>query len=243
MRTARLNTEVFRRKIAAMRRGVPAAGELAVRELATASTAVMRDITRAEATDTGRYLRGLDIIQNDLGVRTVAITVPRESRRLPKIVARMRAQVVRVRAINDRWERNVEGYARKGPRYASWPSYKEALRVRGKTRKLVAFAQEQLKTAQEGGAVVEIGGSTSKDPYARRRLARTIAPLYGGRATINTTGGATIAVCQHMEPHARIVEKRTRVVSRGLAAARSYGLRRQAANMFHRTLLLLKGAA
>lgn len=225
----RVDTRVMDAKLAKLR-----SNRLDARREGTAVAAneVIRFVVTRAPKDTNRYVRGWQKAQNDIarGSSTVApipLDVIKPSRYAAQIRTRIAKQAsywtgVRVRLEQQLSAVDKAGFKRESPRGV------RALKRLEKVRVIEERAREMLRWMNENpdGAThaILIGGKRRLNPYTLGRLARIDAKFHGGYARFAHTATATFVEVKNLEPHANIVEARTRLMRSALGASRSIGL-------------------
>lgn len=196
------------------------------------------------AYDTGRYARAYAMAHNQLlpwasagVILPVALPELRPSDYLGMIRRRTEKQLERLELAEDRWFRLKESDERR-PNHRRWKSYRAKLKILDRIEKSMERALEQWKAAREaagagvsaedGAAAIFIAGRKTKTRFRLSNVGRVIRRIFGGEARLIRAGTMSVVEIRNMEPHARIVERRTRLMSRALAEARrdTPGLRR-----------------
>lgn len=200
----------------------------------TIGAKVARTIVNTGPRDTLRFTRSYAMAHNDLSP-TVRITIPsvRESKYAKQNLARIRKQASRAEEQVERWTRNVESYRRR--RQLSNPSGRAAQKYLRQWTKQLEQAQAQLESIDaapdEAGAAIVIGGRKRKRNAAagaggpKSSISRVSVKVHGGSGKIIEAGGRLFAEIRSREPHARLVNRRTRVVSRAVQTIRVVGAR------------------
>lgn len=243
MTTTSVNVRGLVAKINAIRRDLPNAERHAVALLGRAQVDLFQAISPR---DTNRYVRGWLAAGNSAGVGSWSLPPIEESRSHVRSVARVEAQLRgyarRLQAAEknaeywhrlyqrryadtnrrDRWERNAKDRVRRADVRA------EKLRV------LVERLTETLAQLRADPSAIVIGGRRTKSDLAVGRLITVRDREYGGVGAIIQSGDRTYIRLHNLEPHASIVESRSRVVGRVVAALRIAGLQRVRAGMKHR---------
>lgn len=186
--------------------------------------------------DTNRSLAGWLKAANQAELGPFSIPMIRSSRFADQWAARLELQHERARERLEFWDRIVvnryeipfaSGARQNRGKTARW--YRDAKRHRDRARKLLDAANRELARFARiegagGGAVVIFGNSL------KRKLDLTVRhKVYGGRGRRIETPTSSYAELVNMEPHVRIVERRSRVVAAGAAQLRAFGIKRAGA--------------
>lgn len=233
--TMRPDDRVFQRKMVAVRGALPYSETVAVAAMGIAFLDVLIPITPRR---THRMVRGFQMARNDLArYDPTAGAAPLD----PLIrdddfhaVGRLTEQLEKAQARVAYWQGIVEGYeTRPGPKTdrghapTSWKSYRDAqrtLRKYEKQRDRAAEILAQFQGADPDAPVLFIGGRKNLKSTSLRRLTTVRLEAYGGRAEIVDSPRGKLAEIVNMEPHARWVDRRTRLGARARALGRAYGL-------------------
>jgi hypothetical protein len=237
-------TDVFDMKMAALDRALPKAGRELVRDLA-GEWAVWVD--RLSPEDTRRFVNGWAMAAKAAGVRGGPVRRLKESRyasyaekRLTRLAARAERQYLRERA-------NYLAQSRLyNSRYASIGRKGKWERITRKEVERRARAMEKAKAVMErarqalnefygqigDGTALFIGGKGKLSKVGDIKLSnltRVITTVYGGTGVLRDLGDASTATLHNLEPHATMVNARTKVVqyARDMVRTASRGLLRQ----------------
>lgn len=226
----RVDTRVMDAKLARLR-----ANRLDARREGTAVLAneVIRFVITRSPRDTNRYARGWQKAQNDIsrGSQTVApvpLDVIKPSRYAAGIRTRITKQASYWTGVRVKLEHDLQRVERAGFKRES-PKGVRALKRLEKVKEIESRAREMLRWINENPDsathAILIGGKRRLNPYTFGRLARIDAKFHGGFARFAHTGSGTFVEVKNLEPHANIVEARTRLLRTALGAARGVGLR------------------
>lgn len=221
----------------AVRLSAPEATKLVAREFG-------EQVIRSAPRDTNRFVRGWAEAVNSAGLGSVPVPPIVPSKLHDKLAPRLEQQAAywtriaeqkeaaaaywrrvyenRYKRANrrDRWERDCAARLRKAEKYAV------------RARKLAVRAQEELADLNGNPSAVVIFGKKKKpglrsdEDLRTGRLHTVRTPIYGGSGATVNLNGRTYVRLRNKEPHASIVESRTRVVARALSAARGAGLKK-----------------
>lgn len=252
MITHTIDSSVMRRRLATMEGNRARARDAAA---TTLGASILRSVvTRAVgaggrntggvAYDTGRYARAYAMGHNmlvgvgDAGVLPMPLPALRPSDYLGLIRRRTELQLKRLEKAHVRWTGLKERDERK-PNHRRWKSYRQKLKILDRIERSMELAIEHYKTAiradraglagdAEGAAAIFIGGRATKTQFRVSNLGRVDVKIHGGSASLHRVGGQSLVEMRNAEPHARIVERRTRLMARAIAGARrdAPGLRR-----------------
>lgn len=168
--------------------------------------------------DTNRFVRAYQQAGNDLGVGPFVL-VPIESGRYMANVRRLRRQVAlydfRVRAYVNADRMYYKGVKKSGLDKGYVKAKKQLDRAEAELAKL-------LEAGEDSGAIV-IGGRRKAKSTSLSRLATVRTTVYGGEGRWLVGPDLTAARIVNREPHARLVNRNTRVVTDAVRAVRRYG--------------------
>lgn len=240
MLTFKTNTSGLEAKLAKMGAASPKLADAAV---AVAAEDMVRFMTSIAPRDTQRYARGWAMAGNAAGVGSFPVPPVIQSKIADKLESRLETQLARwtgrlekqkgyVAYWNRLWQTR---YGDKG-RHDKWErdllkKMAEADKKAAKMKLLVERAKEALeafkKSGPEGALVIWGKGKDKvKNPLALSRLATVRDKAYGGTGKTFRAGGQVLVTLHNLEPHSSIVEKRERILARGLARVRSTGSKR-----------------
>lgn len=195
-------------------------------------------LVRESPKDTNRYASAWQRARNQaLGVSQPVLAI-KDSMRSGMIRKRLQDQLARATLRKERLEAVIQEMGRKneawyvsaGRNDRSARAYERKLRQMEKYKfnaEIVEIrAREQIE-AYWSGAIV-IGGRKvgKKGVFGVSNLATVRKQIYGGTGSIVPMPDRVMVIMQNLEPHARIVESRTRLVSRMSAAFKKLGARR-----------------
>jgi len=173
----------------------------------------VRVLVREGPRDTNRFVRAYQQAANDLGLGPFLVldVVPgKDVARRERLVRQLRKWSAIVE-LNERAGRTTyKGVKRTGPD----KNYLRAVRLRDRAAKeLAEFAENSLV----------IGGRRGSRGVGQLATVRT--KIFGGKGRWIEAGGDLFAEVRNLEPHARIVQRRTKIINRGLGAAGRGALR------------------
>ncbi len=207
MINGRIDSRVFRRKI---RDAVRASPEARRAGLVLMGRSVANVIVRHSPRDTQRFVRSFVMAGNEAGV----LTMP-----LPKLVPS--------RYLADHQNRLLRQYRKLVGFLVTWygdvhfPTRRKPDRWFHRLREAMLKAERQLAEMTE--TAILIGGRRSG---VLSRLATVRREEHGGTGRWLDYAGRTYLELRSLEPHAAIVESRTRVVSTAISNLRGFGLMR-----------------
>lgn len=237
----RVDLGTLRRKVRAVRAQSDAIAKTSAGVVAVAFT---RRVLIDGPKDTNRFVRGFCRALNSSGAGTVPVPPLRESNYAGIIRSRLEKQITRARRDLDRAREKVDfwdGAARRtsvGLKGKQRTALNKARREEERAADLVERAIRELaifdEASRSGQAPLVIFGNTTgrfttvdgvKRRGAKRRLGITVrGKVYGGVGRYVPTGpGSGRYELHNREPHCRIVESRTRIVSRSIALAKVTG--------------------
>lgn len=195
----KVDTRGLTRKIAAMRAASPEALEAVDRKVADT---VMSEVILDSPKDTNRYVRGMAMAANDAGLGPFTVPPIKAGRFAAEAKVRLERQV-------RKWEWIVRQYETKGRTKDKF--YKKAVKTLGRAKEELAKWNPR--------AIIIFGGKG-------RLLEVTVRDkVYGGTGVKLVLNGIVRFVMHNKEPHASIVESRSRVLKGAMAKARRFGLR------------------
>jgi len=225
-----VDTKVIEGKLSKLKANRDAARRESVAVLANE---VVRFIITKAPRDTNRYVRGWQAAQNDISkasrtVGSVPLDTIRPSRYAAQILTRIRKQASYWTAVRTKLEQRAETYRSSGVKEGS-PRMTRLLKSVEKVKEIERRARDMLRDLNENPDsathAILIGGKKSLNPYTFGRLARSSRAFYGGYARMADIGGETFIEVKNLEPHANIVESRTRLMRSALSAVRGQGLK------------------
>lgn len=212
------NIDRFVRRMDAVRRAMDGAAEELLRDQARE---FVQFVVTAAPKDTNRYARAWAMAGNAAGLGPFPVPEVRESRFWAQNRERLLNQVNRMQDSVDFWTRIIaERYDKQGRR-GKWRS--DAVRKLARAERRLRRAREELEKFMraEGGAAILIGRAGKAG-----NLKLTVRhKIYGGTGREFMVAGRTFIQLHNREAHARIVERRHRLVARGMALARELGVR------------------
>lgn len=230
----------FQKQVADAQAGAARGAEWYAREIGHRAAQIM---VRFSPTDTRRYLRGWAIANNSAGLPRVAVPPLRPGKIAGIAEDRLEEQIrsltnLRQKARRDEtyWAEVLSvRYTRPGRKLDRWGNiYRQnldkATRRADKIEKTLDRAVQALSLLRSinatGGAAVVFFGKKQKagrDP-GLATVARVDGRTYGGEGRVVVTGDRAFTVLTNKEPHASIVESRSRVVRLAKMALSSRGL-------------------
>lgn len=195
-------------------------------------------VVRLSPRDTQRYVRGWTMAFADVGVKNLPPVTVRKSRDFGRQLMRLVRQA-------ELWERRAEAkrqmlqswYFDKGRELDRFAMSQQAQLA--KLEEIARRAREELnKFLEAREAAIVIGRSNGA--WGKRNLITTRPRLYGGDGVWIVTKERVIVRLRNKEPHARIVEARSKVMFKATTAARSMGVR-NARDHFARAVLKASG--
>ena len=230
MIAARTDTSRFRARIAALRKRLPAARRDAVTENARRFIVA---IQRYAPRDTNRYVRAWIEAGWAVGLTNTPIPVVVPSRYLQKYVAGFEAAIAglgsRLHAERSRME---AWYEKKGRREdKTYRRMKQ--RVESLSAKIIRLREQLAELLKHNDAIVfdvyassKTGGNfESAIRGGNKRLPSIRQKIYGGQGRRIEGANRTTFILKNLEPHCRIIEKRSRPVAKAKAAAKIEGVR------------------
>lgn len=211
----------FDLKIKRLKQNVPEAGRQTVVALMDIAGHSLVDFSDG-FTDTNRYINGWIDAANQVGVN-IAKRQLKRPKRFHEIGAVLRKQERISEGIFKFWSARVKGMEQR-PGHAKWKSYREAKKKLSKAVDLYDRAIENRERFDEtkGTGVINFGPK-SKNKILLSSLNRVIFKTYGGSGRIFQRGTQWFGEMRNAEPHAKLVEKKHRVVSKTKARLRLIG--------------------
>lgn len=227
-----------------LERGAPM---VALAGLKQVGNAFGRALITLSPADTNRYRRAWAIAANEAGVGPFAVPEVVPSKYNERLKERLELQAERWQRIAEDkrksaeyWQRVYENrYAREGRR-GKWErdcaaKRDKAAKIAEKAAKVAARAREEADMIRPDSIV--IWGRRKKAPGGKGylsaaedlrigRLATVRVKVHGGTGYVVATSRGGYIILHNLEPHASIVEKNSRVVSRASAQVRRPGIRR-----------------
>ena len=160
------------------------------------------NIVRRWPKDTGRSNRAWAEAARKAGIASPPMTTLKKSRDSDAIQVRLEYQV-------SKWEGIVRNYGDRRDKH-----YRKAVRIRDRARETLANF-----LAAEDPAIL-IGGRKVTKRFGVSNLASVRTTVFGGTGRIIEHQGETIVEMHNKEPHASIVERRTKVVGTELRKMR-----------------------
>lgn len=189
---------------------------------------VARRVAQQAPKDTGRFAISFGQAHNDLSLSaTMPLPPLKESKHLDARIGILVSQKRKAEAQVERWERNVASYRFR--RQLSTPSGREAQKYLRQWKKQLEQATAELDKIEDRTdveSIIVIGGRVRKRAGAggpKRGVARVTIRTFGGQGRVIDGHGATFAEIRSREPHAQLVNRRTRVLSKNIALARAGG--------------------
>lgn len=233
--TVRIDSSGMRDKIEAMLAKSSRAGRVAVAVLGAQATREMALKAEALAKDTGRYKRGWAMAHNDAASRSegevspMGLPLVTPSKRASEIRKRFAVQYEKWVGVETKYRRWKAEYERR-PGHEKWPSYRRLLKTLDKVGdivdRLIQDAESLDRTPDDDlASAIVIGGKQTVRP-GLSNLLRVHTKLYGGSAVLFERGGQPFINGKNLEPHARIVEKRLKIMADGLLFVKQRGGKR-----------------
>jgi len=226
--TVYIDDRLFREKIRKMKANQPEAGRAMVVELVDLAADGLLQFS-APFNDTNRYYNGWADAATKAGSPRAMLPLEKP-KRYADIRARLQRQHDVSRDIFKFWSKRVAGIEARGGNYAKWKSYKQAKKKLSKAVDVFDRAIENLEHFQETGGVGAINfagkyGGAQRTGLSLAALDRTIHKVYGGSGRVFNIGPKWLAELRNAEPHAKLVERKHRVISRTKARLRKLGAR------------------
>lgn len=184
---------------------------------------VAMKVVRGAPRDTQRYIRGWTMAFNDVGVKGLPPVMLRKSRQYGKQLMMLVKQA-------ELWEKRA---AAKRGQLQAWyldkkrPLDRYGVRLEKQVIKLEEIARRAREEVQRFTSarepVILIGRSSGE--WGKRHLATTRTKVYGGDGLWIVTSERVLVRLRNREPHARIVESKTKVMWNAMTAARTLGAR------------------
>lgn len=223
------------------------AGPARVRMLRDFGDRVVEQLARTSPRDTNRYVRGWIDAGNQAGLgtrRLPTIKQPRDTKfgleRLITQHERARKRVVRAEKSLEFWDNILTNRYERTGRRGRWR--RDASRKRAAAKRTLVAATKQFERARQilldatgtddgrgatlNAGVIVIGGRKTKKATSLSSLASVRTKPIGGEGQMLILGGRLVLRLANLEPHARIVERRHRVMRRAAESLRRLGLAR-----------------
>lgn len=235
-------------KIAEMRRSRSSALAAAAAASGAEMTRDLINLTR-DHRDTNRLIRSFEDAHNDLARLSNGAVSPvtkhglNRSSRWMEFRERLEIAVSRAEAQERRIARYIEANEKKPGFKASWPSHRKLIRAYDKagdvTDRAIAALDEYDRSGGAGSRGIVVYGQSRRRKNrtlvgtTTRNLDRVVIQEFGGKGTITTIGPNTIAVGASYEPHAKIANRRLRLLAQAQARQRTVGRRTFTAGYFN----------
>jgi len=224
----RVDLRELQRTHALTRRASGPAALEALKDLVAPRLRLAIEETRRRAYDTGRIVQALERAYNMIGRGTVPLTPIRASRFAKEYLKKFQQDFERLSVIEQKmqarrktlqlWGRTRSDAYRKNE--------KNLIRI---GRVLDRLADNIRRVDAEPDAIVigGFGGANGRrraaGAFRLSNVAQVVTKLYGGSMTFSAASGSPRATLTVREPHARLVDKRTRVISRSMIGAAPVG--------------------
>ena len=207
----------------------PAAVE-AVKDLAAPRVKLAIAEIGARAYDTGRMKRATEMAHNTIGRGVVPLTPIRSSKYAKRYLQQFRHSYIRLSEIERRLEKKkfrLEQWGRQRSK-----EYRQTLKNIARIGKVLDRLSDNIRRVDAEPDAIVIGGfggangrRRAKSPFALSNVAQVVTKFYGGTTTVIPSGNTVRFVMTIREPHAFLVDRRTKIVSRAMLGATSVGTR------------------